>query len=109
MPQIIPLQAIPNQQLQVQLGTQPCTITVQQFAFGLFLSLYIGPTLILSNVLCENLVKIVRDAYLGFSGDLFFLDTQGNDNPDYTGLGSANARYLLYYYTPTDLANLTGT
>ena len=38
--------------------------------------------------------KLVREAYLGFTGDLFFVDTQGNDNPDYTGL---DGRFLFLW------------
>src|SRR5208282_3665765 len=101
MPQIIPLQAIPNQTLQIQLNNQLCTINVQQFAFGLFLTLYLGPTLIVASVLCQNARLIVRDLYFGFSGDLAFVDTQGINNPDFTGLGS---RYQLFYLLPSDLA-----
>lgn len=98
--QVVPLQAIPNQTLQTQLNNQPCTINVQQFAFGLFVTLYLGPTLIVASVLCQNLNRIVRDLYFGFEGDFAFLDTQGTNNPDYTGLGS---RYQLFYLLPSDL------
>jgi hypothetical protein len=101
--QTIPLQATPNQQLQVQLGTQNCSITLQQSAYGLFLSLWIGATLIVASVICENLVKIVRDSYLGFDGDLAFYDTQGESNPLYTGLGGPSARFQLLYLSPSDL------
>jgi hypothetical protein len=104
MPQIVPLQAIPNQTLQVQLNSQNCTLNVQQFAFGLFITVYVGPSLIIPTVLCQNLNRIIRDAYLGFVGDLAFLDTQGTSNPVYTGLGSNSAaRYQLFYLFPADL------
>jgi hypothetical protein len=42
----------------------------------------------------------VRDLYLGFSGDLFFADTQGTNDPYYTDLGT---RYLLVYVTPGEV------
>ena len=51
-------------------------------------------------MLCENLNVIVRDAYLGFIGDLAFYDTQGDTAPVYTGLGS---RYVLEYFAPSEL------
>ncbi len=101
--QVVPLQAIPNQTLQVQLNNQACTISVAQYAFGLFLSLMIGNTVIISGVLCLDRVKIVRDVYLGFSGDLAFIDTKGTSNPDYTGLGDATARYQLTYFLPSEV------
>lgn len=104
--QIIPLQALPNQTVLVQLGNQSCTITVQQQAYGMFLTLFLGNNTVptIASALCENLNRLVRDAYLGFVGDLLFNDTQGSSNPVYTGLGGSTARYQLCYVTPTDLA-----
>ena len=99
----VPLQSVPNQTLQVQLNNQNCTINVQQMAYGLFLTLYLGPTLVVASVLCENLVRIVRSLYLGFSGDLVFYDSQGSSNPDYTGIGGPTGRYQLVYLLPADL------
>jgi hypothetical protein len=97
---IIPLVATPAQSISVQLAGQNCQITVRQFSTGLFLDLYLNTTLLIGGVLCENLNRIVRNTYFGFIGDLCFLDTQGAQDPDYTGLGG---RYLLAYLTPTDL------
>ena len=97
---VIPVQAIPNQQLQVQLGTQACTLEITQTAYGLFMNVYVSGTLIVGGVLCNNVTLIVGNAYLGFIGDMIFLDTQGNSNPVFTGLG---VRYQLLYLTPNDL------
>ena len=94
MMQSIPLQAVPSQIVAVYLGTQACTLIVQQKSTGLFLSLYVSNTLVIGGVLCLNATKIVRSAYLGFTGDLAFYDTAGSDDPDYTGLGG---RYMLAY------------
>lgn len=106
--QIIPLQAIPNQTLQVQLGGQNCTIAIQQTSYAMFFSLTLGsnssPTV--AGINCENLNRLVRDAYLGFSGDLVFNDTQGTSDPVYTGLGGLGARFQLAYLTPDDLTAL---
>lgn len=99
--QIVPLRAIPNQTLQVQLNGQACTINVFQFRYGLFITVEVGAQLIIASVICKNLVVIVRDAYLGFSGDFVFVDTQGTSDPVYTGLGS---RYQLVYLSPSELA-----
>jgi len=99
----IPLQPVTNQTLQVQLNGQACTLSLQQSLYGLFITVAIGTTLIVSNVLCQNLNRIVRDVYLGFSGDLVFLDTQGSAAPVYTSLGT---RWQLVYLSPTDLSNL---
>jgi hypothetical protein len=101
--QVVPLQAIPNQTVQVQLANQPCTLQVMQYAYGLFLTLYIADALIVASVPCENFNRIVRSLYLGFSGDLFFLDTQGVADPVYTGLGGEGARFQLIYITAAEL------
>jgi hypothetical protein len=103
--QIIPLQPIPNQSFQAQLGTQTCTINLFQYQFGLFLTLFVGTTLIVASVPCENLNRIVRSPYLGFSGDLVFWDQQGSADPIYTGLGS---RWQLVYVAPGDLPATLG-
>lgn len=100
--QVVPLQSIPNQTLQVQLNGQACTLDVFQYAFGLFISVSVGNTLIIASVLCQNFNRIVRNAYLGFSGDFVFLDMQGTSDPVYTGLGGASARYQLLYLLPSE-------
>ena len=94
MNQTIPINAVPSQALKVVLGGQICTINIYQKSTGLFLDLYVNDALIIGGALCLNGVNIVRDAYLGFVGDLVFSDTQGADAPVYTGLGS---RWLLFY------------
>ena len=102
---IVPLQALPNQTVLAQLSNQSCTINVQQMAYGLFMALYVGPTVIVAGAPCQNLRRVVHDAYLGFLGDLLFNDTQGSSDPVYTGLGGiAGARFQLCYVTPADLA-----
>jgi hypothetical protein len=49
-------------------------------------------------VLCRDLVYLVREAYLGFTGDLTFIDAEGADDPQYSGLGS---RWQLVYIEVT--------
>lgn len=97
---IVPLQATPNQTLNVVLANQPCTIHIFQTATGLYVDLYVNSVVIISGVICLDTVRIVRDAYLGFIGDLAFFDTQGSDDPVYTGLG---ARWILAYLETADL------
>ncbi len=104
---IVPLQAVASQTVSVTLGAQPCTISVYQKVISvqdttgaiptvtpLFLDLYINGVLTVGGCLCRNTVKLVRDAYLGFVGDLVFYDTEGDADPVYTGLGS---RFILVY------------
>jgi len=103
MSEIIPLQAFPSQQVQVQLNGQAVTLNIFQQAYGLYVDVFVGASAIIQGVIAENLNRIVRSTYLGFEGDFAFWDTQGEDDPIYTGLGS---RFQLVYIDPTDLATL---
>jgi hypothetical protein len=50
---------------------------------------------------CLNRKRLlVNRQYLGFVGDFMFVDTQGTDDPQYTGLGS---RWVLVYLEASDL------
>ena len=98
--EIIPLRAVPSQVLTVTLGGQACQIAVYQKITGLYIDLYVNNALIIGGVICENLNRIVRSIYLGFIGDLAFIDNQGNDDPVYTGLGT---RFSLAYLSVNDL------
>lgn len=92
--QIIPITAVGSQSFTVLLGSQQCAINVYQLSTGLYCDLVVNNNPIVSTMLCLNLVGLVREAYLGFTGQLFFYDTQGTNDPDYSGLG---ARYQLVY------------
>jgi hypothetical protein len=69
--------------------------------FGLFLDLLVSNNQIVAGVICRNLVRIVRNLYLGFQGDLVFFDNEGATDPVFSGLGT---RYSLIYLEVTDLA-----
>lgn len=100
MVQAIPLQPIPAQLFTIALGNQLCQISVYQKSTGLFIDLYVSGGLIIAGVICENLNRIVRNTYLGFVGDLAFIDNQGASDPFYTGLGT---QYTLLYLEEADL------
>lgn len=97
--QIVPLSAVPSQQVAILLNGQSCNIYVKTTRYGMYLDLYVSGILVLAGVPCQNLNRIVRSAYLGFVGDLAFYDTQGTLDPSYDGLGS---RYVLLYLEPSD-------
>lgn len=98
--QLIPLNAIPNQTVAVQLNGQSCTLNVYQKSTGMFMDVLVNDVLIIGGVICENLNRIVRSLYLGFIGDFSWVDTQGTNSPYYTGIGS---RYYLLYLNPNEL------
>lgn len=101
--QQIPLQAVPSQQLQIVLGGQNCQIAVYERSNGLYVDLTVNGTLISTAILALNLVPLVPTVYLGFAGNILFVDTLGTTDPTYTGLG---ARYQLLYLTAADYASI---
>lgn len=92
--QVIPITAVPSQNFTILLGTQNCALNIYQLSTGLYCDIVVDQNTIVTAMICLNLVGLVREAYLGFSGQLFFYDTEGTDNPYYTGLGS---RFQLVY------------
>ena len=97
---IIPIQPVPSQTLTVVLSSQQTQIDIRQQSTGLYVDLYVNNALIIGGVIAQNANRIVRDAYLGFVGDIAFLDTQGREDPVFDGLGS---RYVLAYFAPAEL------
>jgi hypothetical protein len=91
---LIPLTDVATQQVSVTVANQQCQINIYTRDAALYCDLYVAHTPIITGVRCLNLTKIVRDTYLGFTGDIYFYDTQGVSDPSYPGLGS---RYQLVY------------
>jgi hypothetical protein len=94
--QQVPLQSVPSQQVKTVLGGQNCQIAVYQKTQGMFVDLNVAGVDISSGVLALNGVPLCPTSYLGFVGNLLFIDTQGLDDPDYTGVG---VRFQLLYLT----------
>ena len=92
--QQVPLKAVRSQVLSVTLAKQTCQIRVYTLTTGLYLDLYVNNVTIVTCVLCQDRTNLIRGAYIPFSGNLFFADTQGTSDPTYDGLG---ARYVLVY------------
>ena len=99
----ISLQPIPSQVIRVVLGGQNCQLFVYQKNQGLFVDVAVNNTNIDCASLAYDMTPLVSRNYEGFDGNLFFVDTLGNLNPDYTGLGT---RYLLLYATEGELLEL---
>ena len=94
------IQSAPSQQTKVVLDGQSCVISVYVKNQCMFFDLSVNGTQIAYSVQCKNLVSLVPTSYLGFSGWLVFFDTEGSDDPIYTGLGS---RWVLLYLDASDL------
>jgi len=93
-PSVVPLAPIPAQDCKVVLGGQNCHITVYQKPEGLFVDINADGVDIALAVIARDTVNLIARGYAGFVGSLFFIDTQGASDPDYTGLG---IRYQLIY------------
>jgi hypothetical protein len=65
-----------SQKVYVTLGGQNCAIKLHQRSTGFYIDLYVM-TSNYQGVLCLNCIYLVRYKYLGFSGDLIFVDTKG--------------------------------
>lgn len=98
--QLVPLQPVPSQTLQIVLADQSCILNVYQSPTAMFIDVLVNNAPIKLGAICQNLNRIVRYLYLGFIGDFIFVDTQGEQDPSYIGLGS---RFQLIYLEPADL------
>jgi len=98
--QTIPLESKPSQTLKTTLDSQYVQLNVYTLPNGLYLDLLLNGMTIVQGSLCLDRARLVRETYLGFSGDLMFIDTQGTLDPYYTGLGS---RYQLIYLSASEL------
>jgi hypothetical protein len=97
----VPLAVTPNQTLAIVLGGQACQIALRQNGANMYFDLTVNNSAIVLSRICRNKQRLLLDvAYRGFVGDFLFNDTQGDTQPDYTGLDS---RYLLYYVEAADL------
>lgn len=96
----IPTSPAPSQALSVTLAGQNCKINLYQKDALMYLDLFVDGAPIVQAAVCRDRVNLIRQAYLGFIGGLAICDTQGVNDPAYTGMGS---RFLLIYLEAGDL------
>ena len=102
--QIVPVNDVPNQTFNVSFGGQSTTINLFSTTSNLlYMDVLVNNSPILLGTICQNLNRIIRDTYLGFSGDFVWNDTEGSNDPSSPGLG---ARYQLIYLSSSDLDGL---
>lgn len=114
---VVPLQPVPAQQLSTNLNGQVVGLSIYQLGIPPVGDLYCDVTLDGSPIIncrrcraysgsaTEAMPFMLLDAqYWGFEGDLIFVDTQGDADPVYSGLGS---RWQLVYYDPSDIAAIS--
>lgn len=99
--QLVPLAAVPSQQFSITLGGQNCSISVYQKTTGVYFDMAFNGLPFTSAVRCLDRSQLCADRqYLGFSGDFVFIDTQGDSDPAYAGLGT---RFQLIYVTAAEI------
>lgn len=90
----VSIEPLKSQTVSVLLGGQQCTLRLIQRPSAVYLDLTVNGNPIMQGVPCYYGNKLVRYQYLGFLGDLVFLDNAGTDDPKWDGLG---IRYQLFY------------
>lgn len=90
----IPLSPTSSQTITTALSGQPVKLWVRQLSTGLYLDAWLDQKPLVMGAICFTRTPIIRNPASPLPGDFVFLDTQGNEDPDYTGLGD---RWVLAY------------
>lgn len=97
----VPLAPVPSQTLAIILAGQNCNLSVYTETTGLFMDVAVNNVTIATTRVLEDGARVLQDLqYAGFVGDFVIVDTQGELDPVYTGLGS---RWVLVYLEAADL------
>ncbi|EAS3168161.1 phage baseplate plug family protein [Citrobacter freundii] len=98
--QTISIEPKKSQILSINLAGQLCTIRLIQRESFMYMDLTVNGNPIMQGVPCLYGNKMVGYSYLGFKGDLVFIDNEGQKDPYWEGLGS---RYIFYYIEESEL------
>ncbi len=97
---LIPLEQIPNQEFEIILNNQDCTIHLFLRGDYLYLNLSLDNEPVFYGAICYDRTKILPVNSI-FKGNFIFIDNLGSSNPEYTKL---NDRYKLYYLTNDEVS-----
>lgn len=105
----IPLNNVPNQQFNVVLNEQDCTIHLYQRNTRLYMDLFLDGVALRYGAVCLPHIDIVAHPY-PFTGRLVFMDSLSEPAkqmaPQYAELGT---RYKLFYLTDEEAAEIDAT
>lgn len=90
----IDLEQIPSQTFGVILNDQDCIISLYTRGANIYCDLSINDSPIITGAICLDRQNIIPYEYLGFNGNLMFIDQEGQLDPDYTQF---NDRFVLVY------------
>jgi len=81
--------------MAITLARQNAQLAIRQNGDSLYLDLASNGVSIVRTRICRDRQRMLLDIrYRGFLGDLAFVDTRGDQDPQYYGLGT---RFQLYY------------
>ncbi len=93
---IIPLSPVPSQKLKIVLDDQDCEISVLTRGSRMYLDLTVDGIVVQKGALLLDYVSAIQIPTRQFSGTLAMYDTQGEEAPQWTGLGT---RWQLCYWS----------
>lgn len=104
--QIVPLQAIPNQQFQVTFESTLFNITLKTILDRIYATILINNVVVVSGVLCVPGFQILPSRYLeGVTGNFAFV----TNNDEYPSSDQFGITQFLLYATAAELASSRGT
>lgn len=101
--QAIPLQQTPSQLIRSVLGGQNFQLLIYQKPQGLFVDVNVDGVDVVTAVIARDTVPIICRDYIGVQGNILFVDTQGDSDPEYSEFGM---RYSLLYLTQDEYEQL---
>ena len=98
---VIPIQPVPSQQVLCVLDGQNCQIAIYLKNDRIFVDLNSNGVNLCLASLAHNADPLdACNSYDGFQGNLYFIDTQGEEDPQYTGFSS---RWFLVYLSASEV------
>ena len=99
----IPISAIANQEFQIVLDDQNCTIHLYQLGDYFYLDLYVADATIIEGAIVQPKCGIVPGP-TDFKGQLYIVDEQNTPaQPDLPNLEELGTRFNLYYLTADEV------
>lgn len=92
--ELIPLEKTPTQSFGIVLNGQECRISLYIRGGSLFFDLYKDNKPIYLGSICYDATDLTPHQYRGFAGHIYFIDTEGTENPDYKQF---DERFYLFY------------
>lgn len=103
----VPLINQPNQELNIVLNDQNCTIQVRQLGSYVYLTLWLDDTLIRESAICMIGQFIIQGVKTAFNGNFVFVDSTSPANhqsqPDYKEFSN---RFKLLYLTDEEVTKI---